>query len=114
MQCLNWQKTKLELITDPNMYIFFQKGDEGRISYISNKYSKANNKYLKSHHPKQESKHIAFLDANNFYGYAESKPLPTDRFKWIDPKEYDLNKYTNNGLKGCIIEVHLEYLKRIK
>ena len=111
---LKLTKTKLELITDPNMYIFFQKGDEGRISYISNKYSKANNKYLKSHHPKQESKYIAFLDANNFYGYAESKPLPTDRFKWIDPKEYDLNNYTNNGLKGSIIEVHLEYLNGIK
>ena len=47
------------------MYIFFEKGGIGRISYISNKYSKANNKYLKSHDPRQESKHIIYLDSIN-------------------------------------------------
>ena len=63
-------KSKLELITDPDMFIFFKKGARGGISYISNRYSKANNEYLKSYHPKQESKHIIYIDANNLYGYA--------------------------------------------
>ena len=40
-------KIELELIPDPNMYIFFEKGTRGGISYISNKYTKASNKYLK-------------------------------------------------------------------
>ena len=35
------------------MYIFFEKGTRGGISYICNRYSKANNKYLKSYDPKQ-------------------------------------------------------------
>ena len=39
---------KLEHISDPEMYKFFEKGTRGGISYISNRYSKANNKYLKS------------------------------------------------------------------
>ena len=39
------------------MYIFFEKGMSGGVCYISNKYSKANNKYLKFYYPKQESKH---------------------------------------------------------
>ena len=30
-----------------------------------------------------------------------SKFLPTSRFKWIDPKAFDLNKYTSNNSKGC-------------
>ena len=51
-------KINLELILDPEMYVFFVKGTSGGISYISNRYSKANNKYLKSYDPKQESKHI--------------------------------------------------------
>ena len=41
-------KIKLELITDPDMYIFSEKGTRGGISYFSNTSIKANNKYLKS------------------------------------------------------------------
>ena len=41
----------------------------GRVSYISKRYSKAKNKYLESYDPKQESKHIIYLGANNLYGY---------------------------------------------
>ena len=60
---LNVAKVKLELITDPDMCIFFEKVMRGGVSYISNRYS---NKYLKSYYPKQESKPI-YLDANNLY-----------------------------------------------
>ena len=45
---LKMTKIKLELISDPDMYILLEKGTRGGISYISNRYSKANNKYLKS------------------------------------------------------------------
>ena len=55
---LDMKKLKLELVPDPDMYIFFEKGTRCRISYIFNRYSKDNNKYLKSNDPKQESKHI--------------------------------------------------------
>ena len=78
--------TKDKLISDLDIYIFFEKGMRGVVSYISNWYSKANNKSLKSYHPKQEWKHVIHLDANNLYGFAMSKFLLTSRFKWIDPK----------------------------
>ena len=42
-----------------------------------------------------------------------SKFLPTSGFKWIDPKEFDLNKYTNNSSKRCLLEVDLEYPKEL-
>ena len=90
------------------MYIFFEKGTRGGISFISNRYSKANNRYLKSYDPKQESNHI-YLDANNLCGYTISKFFPTSGLKWIDPKEFYLNKCTNNSSKGCVIEVDFEY-----
>ena len=93
-------KIKLELITNPDMYIFFEKGRRGGISYISNRYRKANNKYLKFYDPKQEPKYIIYLDANNLHGYAMSKFLPTSVSKWIDPEEFELNKYTSNNSKG--------------
>ena len=117
--CLSWDavlnltKVKLELISDPDMYIFFEKGMIRGVSYISNRYSKTNNKCLKSYDPKQESKHIIHLDANNLYGYAMSKFPPTSGFKWIDLKKFDLNKYTSNSLKECVLKVDLVYPKEL-
>ena len=103
---------ELELIPDPDMYIFFEKDTRGGISYISNKYRKANSKYLKSQDPKQESKLVIYLDANNFYGYVLSSFLPINGLIWIDPKESNLNvqiivqkdlfsKLVLNILKSC-------------
>ena len=48
---LKMSKIELELIPDPSMYIFFENGTRGGISYIANRYSKVNNKYLKSYDP---------------------------------------------------------------
>ena len=49
------------------MYIWLEKGMRGEVSYISNRYNKTKNKYLKFHDQKQELKHIIYLDANNLY-----------------------------------------------
>ena len=106
-------KIELELITDSGMYIFFKKCLRSRISYIFNRYIKAICKYLKFYDPKQKSKHIIYLDANNCYGYTMCKLLPKSGFKWIDSKKFDLNKYTSNISKGCILKVDLEYSKEL-
>ena len=47
-------KIELEIIPDPEMYTFFEKGTRGGIYYISNRYSKANIKYLISYDLKKE------------------------------------------------------------
>ena len=104
-------KIELELIPDPEMYIFFGKSSRSGILCISNRYSKANNKNLKFYGPRQESKGMRNLDANNLYGYAMSKFLPSSGFKGIDHKEFDLNKYSSNNSKGCFLEVDFECRK---
>ena len=43
-----------------------------------------------------------------------SKFLPVSGFKWVDPKEFDLNKYTSDSSKGCVFEVDLEYPKELR
>ena len=108
---LKMTKIELELISNPDTYIFFKKDARGGISYISNSYSKANKKDLKSYDRKQESKHIIYLDENNLYGYIMPKFLPPSGFKQIDPKEFELNNYTINSSKGCVLKVDLEYPK---
>ena len=40
--------------------------------------------------------------------------LQASGFKWIDPKDFDLNKCTSNSLKGSVLEVNLEYPKWLR
>ena len=42
-----------------------------------------------------------------------SKFFPISGFKWIYPKEFNLNKYTRNSSKGCVLEVDLEHSKEL-
>ena len=41
------------------------------------------------------------------------KFFPTSSFKWIDPQELDVNKYTSNSSKRCVAELDLEYPKEL-
>ena len=91
------------------MYLLFKKGIRGGVSYIPKRYSKPNSMYLKSYDLKQEYNRIQYLDTNNLYDYAMSKLLPAGRLKWIDPKEFESNKYTCSSSTGCALEVDLEY-----
>ena len=58
-----------------------------------------------------KNQNIINLDMNNLYGYAVSPLLPTSGFKWIDPKECDLNKYTSNSSKACVLDLILNIQK---
>ena len=49
-------KVVLERISVADMYLFLEKVMRGRLSHISNRFGKANNKYVKSYDSKQELK----------------------------------------------------------
>ena len=107
---------KLELITDIDMFQFIEKGMRGGISYIANRYGKANNRYMKDYNKDEPSKYIIYLDANNLYGWAMSQYLPTGGFRWMTQKQIDnidLNKYHDESKKGLILEVDLKYPKKL-
>ena len=63
----NMTKIRLELISYLDMYIFFEKGMGSGVSYMPNRYNKANSKYLESYDPKLESNLTIHLDANSFF-----------------------------------------------
>ena len=64
-----------------------EKGIRGGICHSIQRYAKANNKYTKNYSNNEESSYIQYLDANNLYGWAMSKKLPVNGFKWIDNNE---------------------------
>lgn len=103
---------KLELMTDVDMFQFIEKGMRGGISYISHRYGKANNKYMKDYYSSGPSKFIMYLDMNNLCGASMSQCLPTGGFKWLNQKKIskiNLGSYTADSKKGLILEVDLQY-----
>ena len=92
-----------------DMLLMVKKGIRGGVSMISNRYGKANNKYMGDRFDDSKpSKYISYLDANNLYGWAMSNPLPTHGFKWMELSE--LENWENHS---CILEVDLEYPKSL-
>ncbi len=97
-------KIRLDLISDPDMYLMIEEGIRGGVSTIMKRYAVANQWYLSDHDPTKEDIYIEYLDANNLYGWAMSQPLPTHGFRWIAD-----DKLTNWANNPCILEVDLEY-----
>ena len=96
-------EVELELLSDMDMLLMVEKGIRGGVSMISNRYGKADNKYMGNRFVASLlSKYIAYLDANNIYGWAMSKPLPTHGFKWMKVSELETWE-----LHSCILEVDL-------
>ena len=106
--CLKIAKVRLELLTDYDMLMMIEKGIRGGVSMISTRYGKANNPYMKDYDPDQPTKFISYLDANNLYGWAMSKPLPIDCFRFMNNEEMK-----NWESMPCILEVDLEYPEKL-
>ncbi|KAK3104484.1 hypothetical protein FSP39_003183 [Pinctada imbricata] len=109
---LKMTKCKLDLLTDPDMYLFFERGIRGGISVVSNKYAKANNEHTPNYNPKQPKSFIHYVDANNLYGWSMRKALPEKNFRWMTPDEigkFDVSKISSSSRKGYALEVDLEY-----
>ena len=106
-------KINLELLSDVDKLLMVEKGIRGGISIISNRYGKANNKYMKDHDKNKASKYLMYVDANNLYGAAMSEKLPVHSFKWMTDQEIE-NIFNNRIVQvwektPCILEVDLEY-----
>ena len=87
------------------MLLMSESGISRGIPTISHRHAKANNEYMGTEFdPAEESKFISYLDANNLYGWAMSKQLPTFGFKWMIDDELDDWKHLS-----CFLEVDLEY-----
>ena len=108
--------TELELISNIDMHLFIGKVMRGGISYIAKRHSAANNKYMKCYNSGKENKYITYLHADNLYGYAMSRYLPYNGFKWLNKKEtnrFDANSVGDNSSLGYTLEVDLEYTSEL-
>ena len=98
----------LEQITEPDMYLFMEKGLRGGISMVSHRHAQANNPQMQNYNPEQPTSYLQYLDANNLYGWAMSQTMPTGGFRWVDYSETLLDKPADSAI-GYILEVDLAY-----
>ena len=85
-----------------------------RNSYISKRYSKANNKCMKNYDLTKPSKFILYLDMNNLYGWEMSGYLAYG-FNWLkNVDNFDVDSisecnFIEKSPIGYILKVDLEY-----
>ena len=105
---LIYEKTgvNLELLTDENMLLLFEKVIRGGMCNVVQRYAKTNNKYMTNYDNTQKSVYLMYLDAIKVYGWAMSKKLPIDSFKW----EQDLSMFTPDFIKNYDENSDIGYL----
>ena len=109
---LKYTKAKPELLHDPDMYLFMERGIRGGISVVSHRLATANNKYLKDYDETKPKTSLFYTDCCNLYGYAMSQPLPYSDFRWLTEEEIDnldVENYDAEKDEGMILEVDLHY-----
>jgi hypothetical protein len=112
--CSKYTNVELELITDPEIFLFFESAMRGGISAISNRYARANNPYLQpeDYDSSQPHSYIYYLDANNLYGWAMSQYLPVGGFRFLSEEEISQIDFANvpdDSDIGYAVECDLEY-----
>ena len=116
--CLKKTEVELELLIDNDMLMMTEKGIRGGMCNAVYRHAKANNKYMKKYNKNIKSSYLVYLDAKNLYGWAMSRKLPVDGFKWIEKEnlskfdEKFKKDYDENSDKGYILKVDVEYPKK--
>ena len=107
-------RIKLELLTDPDMLLMFERGIRGGITQAVRKYAAANNPYMgDKFDPNEDTTYLQYLDANNLYGWVMSQPLPTGGFRWVSIKPNEIFELATRTDKGYILEVDVSYPKEL-
>ncbi|GLH13802.1 Uncharacterized protein GBIM_18297 [Gryllus bimaculatus] len=87
---------QLELLTDIDMVLFFERGIRGGHVQVSD--------LEDSYQPSDKHSYLSFVDANNLSVYAMCYPLPTGRFSWLTPDElqtFNVKEAAGLENRGC-------------
>ena len=108
--CLKKTGISLELLTNPDMLLMFERGIRGGITQAVHRYARANNKYMgENFNPKEDSRFLQYLDANNLYSWAMSQHLPTGGFRWVNVDPNEIGELAKRDGIGYLLEIDVSY-----
>ena len=94
-----------------------EKGTRGGTCQTVQRYTKANNKYMKNYDKNTTSSYLTYLDVNKLCGWAMSQKLPVYGFECVEDlsqfKEDFIKNYDENSDKVYFLEVDVEYPKSL-
>ena len=112
--CLKKTLIRLELLLDSDMLLIFERGIREGITQSVHRWAKANNPYMGSKfNPDEKTNYLQYLDANNLYGWAMSRPLPIGKFKWVEVKPNEIRKLVKHKNNGYYSEADVKYPKEL-
>ena len=82
---------KIDLLNNIEMYSLFEQGIRGGLTFV-------NKHVIKYKETASERTFPLYIDQNNLYGSALSKPLPHSNFKWVDEDGIKFFSDSNNIL----------------
>lgn len=74
-EMLSMTRVELDLTSDADVYLIFEKEMRGGVFYTYRRYSTTNNKHSTSHNPTNPTESITYLSKKNLYRYAMSKSI---------------------------------------
>ena len=109
---LKFSGVELEMLSDQDMYMFFEKGKRGGYSNCHKSYSKANHKYLPNFDPTMPCIFIMYWDINSQYPTVMILPLPVKNFAWLMDWEIDeimelIEQGRHHEIQPCTLMVDL-------
>jgi DNA polymerase type B, organellar and viral len=107
--CLKMTGIELELLNDPEQYLWFKSAMRGGICGVGgSRFSEANNSEMGEKYDKTKpTSWISFVDIVNLYGYTMTKfPMPYANFQWMSEDEiedFQLSEYDEFGDVGYLL-----------
>lgn len=110
---LSFTKQKLELITDLDQHLMFEKGIRGGVASINGRYAEANNPLVPdTYDSSKPNSYIMYYDCNALYATAMIRKLPVGGFRFLSQteiEELDVMSISESDCTGYPIEADLQH-----
>ena len=113
----SFKKTQviLELLTDIGILLMVEKGIRGGICHTTNRYGKANNRYMREYDKNKRSPYLKYW--KKFIWLVTSQKLPVTKLERIE----DSSQFNEDLIQNCneekdegyLLEVDIQYTEKL-